>query len=484
MAVNVIPKPNHVFEYGTGSRTVEDSEFKLIESYVVPNEGYEIMITEEKATITYRTEKGLFYARQTLAQLKNSDGSYPFVKISDAPRFPFRSFMIDSARHMQSIHEIKTYIEAASRFKFNVFHWHLTDDQGWRIESEKYPELNKVGSYRNGHGFMSKNMETYGGYYTKEQIREVVEFCKNRHIDVIPEIDMPGHMVSAIASYPSLSCRGKSIDVSVKAGIHKDILCAGKEETFKFCFDILDEVMELFPYEYIHIGGDEAPKNRWEECEHCRRRMKEEHLVGGEQLQGYFVNRIVEHLKSKGKKAIAWNESLNSGMLDSSVTVAEWMDKEHKCENWANSGGKVIVENFFNYYLDYPYGMTPLKKTYSLDPMLEKLNGVGMRNIIGVETPIWTEFVEDFDRLCYLCFPRMMAVAETGWTQKDEKDYKSFVSRANAQREILSFLGIEMPPTSKWTPKPIGALKGLAEHYSRFINKDAVKAWFSKEKDQ
>lgn len=483
MAINIIPKPNTIVTYCEGSRLVADDEFVYMESHVIPEEGYEIRINKDKAVVSYKTEKGLFYAKQTLEQLQNSDGSYPFVKISDAPRFAYRAFMIDSSRHMQSIHELKTYIEAASKFKFNVFHWHLTDDQGWRIESEKYPELNRIGSYRNYHGFGSKNMNRYGGYYTKAQIREIVEFCKKRHIDVIPEVDIPGHTVSAIASYPLLSCRGQSIGVATNPGVHKDILCAGREETFKFCFDILDEVMELFPYEYIHIGGDEAPKERWEECEDCRRRMKEEKLVGGEQLQGYFVNRIVDYLKSKGKKAIAWNESLNSGMLDSSVTIADWMDKEHRSENWANCGGKVIVEDFFHYYLDYPYGMTSLKKTYNYNPMLEKLNGIGMKNIIGVETPIWTEFVEDFDRLCYMCFPRMMAVAEAGWTQEDEKDYKSFAERAESKREMLSFLGIEMADSSEWTPSPLKKLGGLAEHYSHFVNGDTIRSWLGQKKD-
>lgn len=482
MNINIIPKPNKAKLY-KGKRKISDEDFELIKSDALPDEGYEILIDSQKAVITYNSESGLFYARQSLAQLKNPDGSYPHVAISDAPRFGYRAFMIDSARHKQTVDEIKTYIEAAARFKFNTFHWHLCDDQGWRIESEKYPELNRVGSYRDSWGFGSKRQERYGGYFTKAEIRDVVAYCKERFINVIPEIDIPGHSVAAIASYPYLSCRGEQLRVETRPGVHKDILCAGKESTFEFCFGILEEVIELFPYEYIHIGGDEAPKNRWNECNECKRRMWKEQLSNSEELQGYFVNRIVEFLKTKGKKAIAWNESLNSGMLDKSVIVCDWADREHRCEKFANNGGKIIIEEFFNYYLDYPYGMTPLKKTYTYDPLLKDLNDVGKKNVIGVETPIWTEFVEDFDRLCYMCFPRMMAVAETGWTNEEERCYKSFFERAEHSREMLSKLGINMADSKKWDPSPLGRVGGLVNHYKKFLTRDFIKSLIRPEKD-
>lgn len=482
MSLNIIPQPNYVKEYGS-KRSLKENEIVYLTDEKFLDETYEIEITKDKAVITSKTEKGKFYALQTLNQITEPDGKVPLVKITDFPRFEYRAFMIDSARHMQTVDEIKAYIEAAAMFKFNYFHWHLCDDQGIRFECEKYPELNRVGSYRNSHGFGSKNMEIYGGYYTKEQMRDIVEFCRERHIEVIPEVDMPGHTVAMLASYPELSCRKEKIEVETTPGIHKDILCAGRESTFEFCFGVLDEIMELFPCEYIHIGGDEAPKVRWNKCPDCQKRMKEENLSDSEKLQGYFVDRIVKYVESKGKKPIAWNESLNSDMLSKDVIVADWLDKPHKSEPFANGGGKIIIEDFFAYYLDYPYGMTSLKKTYKFNPFLEGLNETGKKNVWGVETPIWTEFVEDFNRLSYMCFPRMMAVAETGWTNAENCDYKSFKQRAEAKRDCLSSLGITMAESKKWDPMPHKKLADLWSHYKRFITREQIESLLHPERD-
>ena len=483
MSVNIIPMPNKVFEYG-GEKRFSKNDYVFRKNESLPEEGYELAIGEDGVFVSYSSEKGRFYAEKTLAQLEKENGALPFLRISDFPRFSYRAFMIDSARHMQTVEEIKKYIEAAALYKFNVFHWHLTDDQGWRVEIEKYPELLSVGAYRNGHGFSSKNKAVYGGYYTKDEIRDVVEFCRERHIDVIPEIDMPGHMVAAIASYPELSCEGKKIEVELNPGVHKTILCAGKEAVFDFCFDVIDEVCELFPYEYFHIGGDEAPKARWDNCPFCRERIREEGLKDSEELQGYFVNRIIDHLEKKGKKAVVWNESLKSKMLKKGALVADWMDKENLSEAWANDGGKLIVEDFFHYYLDYNYGITPLKKTYDFNPMLEKLDIEGRKNVVGVETPIWTEFVEDFDRMCYLCFPRLMAVAEAGWTNWGRRHYSDFVRRAQEHRPLLLSLGINMAPKKDWDPLPLGRVKGQLSHYKNFVTAESVKKWlFKKDKE-
>lgn len=482
MHLNVIPKPNSVKEYGSMTKLCKD-EIVYVTDESFLDETYEIEITTEKTVVTSKTEKGKFYALQTLKQLENENGFVPCLKISDFPRFSYRAFMIDSARHMQTIDEIKAYIEAAARFKFNYFHWHLCDDQGFRIESEKYPLLNEKGSFRNGHGFGSENEEIYGGYYTKKDIAEIVSFCRERYIEVIPEIDMPGHTVAMISSYPELSCRKEQIEVEKNAGIHKDILCAGRESTFEFCFGLLDEVMELFPCEYIHIGGDEAPKLRWSKCPDCQKRIEDESLQNEEELQGYFVRRIVDYVKSKGKKAIAWNESLNSDMLSKDVIVADWMDRKNKCAPFANAGGKIIAEDFYNYYLDYPYGMTALKKTYSFNPYIKGLNDVGKSNVVGVETPIWTEFVEDFDRMSYMCFPRMMAVAETGWTLWDNKDYDDFKKRAVSESAYLCSLGINMAASSKWDPLPHKKISDIVGHYKRFITAEQIKSLLHPEAD-
>lgn len=474
MSVNIIPMPNKIFEYD-GEKVFKEKDFFFEKKDGLGEEDYELLINQDGVFVSYSTDKGRFYAGKTLEQLKKKNGSLPFIRISDSPRFSRRAFMIDSARHMQSVDEIKKYIEAAALYKFNVFHWHLTDDQGWRVEIEKYPELTRVGAFRNGHGFGSKNKAVYGGYYTKDEIRDIVEFCRERYIDVIPEIDMPGHMIAAIASYPELSCGGKSIGVELNPGVHRTILCAGNEKVFDFCFDVIDEVCELFPYEYFHIGGDEAPKNRWDNCPKCKERIREEGLKNSEELQGYFVNRIIGHLKEKGKKAVVWNESLKSKMLQPGALVSDWMDKEHLCEDWANSGGKIIIEDFFHYYLDYNYGITPLKKTYSFNPMLEKLDIEGRKSVMGVETPIWTEFVENFDRLCYLCFPRMMAVAESGWTNWGRRNYRDFVRRAEANRRLLLSMGINMAPKKDWDPLPFGRIKDQLSHYTKFLTRENLR---------
>lgn len=450
MTLNVIPKPNKVNFYG-GILKSKETGISYITDEKLGEEAYVISIQQSLITVCTSSDKGRFYADKTLSQILSQD-EIPLCRIEDEPAFPYRGFMIDSARHMQTIEEIKKYICAAEQFKFNTFHWHLCDDQGWRIESEIYPELMEKGAWRDCHGFGSKDARAYGGYYTKEEIRDVVAFCKERFIDVIPEIDMPGHTTAMISTYPWLSCRGEQIPVMTNGGIFRDILCAGKDEVYEFCYKLLDEVTELFPYEYVHIGGDEAPKSRWCNCEKCQAKIKAEGLNNVEELQGYFTNKIAEHLENKGKKVIAWNETLNSGIAKNSITICNWMDKENKCEQYANKGGKVIAEDFYHYYLDYVYGVTPLKKTYGYKVLSDKLNEEGRKNVIGVEAPIWTEYVEDFDRMCYMCFPRLIACGEAGWTREENKDYNSFKERLKFYEKALGDIGITMADAQEWDP--------------------------------
>ena len=483
MSVSILPRPKRILLLG-GSRPLSHEQIEYLDDPALPPEGYALTVCEVGAQIRFADARGRFYAEQTLSQLRREDGSVPLVRIEDAPRFSYRAFMIDSVRHMQTVEEIKTYIEAAARFKFNVFHWHLCDDQGWRMESERFPRLNEIGSFRSGAGFGSDDETPYGGYYTKDEIREILAFCEARCIEVVPEIDMPGHVLAVLASYPELSCTGGPFKVETKPGIFKDILCAGKEETFNFCFGILEEVMELFPGKYLHIGGDEAPKQRWEACPDCKARMQMEGLPDGEALQGYFVNRIASFLKQHGRTPIAWNESLNSGMLSNEVVIADWMDKAHRCEAFANDGGKIILEDFFHFYLDYPYGMTPLRKTYGFDLLQSRLTETGRANVLGVETPIWTEFVADFKRLCYLCFPRMLAVAELGWSPQEALNRRSFAQRAEAQRSWLESIGIRMAPRSHWDPRGPLRLGGVAQHYKTFLTPQTIRSWLRHDEEK
>ncbi|MBR3817276.1 MAG: beta-N-acetylhexosaminidase [Clostridia bacterium] len=473
--MNITPKPNFIQVF-SGECWLKDNKVTYLTDEKIGDEAYVIEIKEGETLITSKTEKGRYYAGITLAQLEEA-GKTPLCKIVDEPAYPYRGFMIDSARHMQSIDEIKAYITAAARYKLNVFHWHLCDDQGFRIESERYPKLNEVGSYRSCHGFGSENMSRYGGYYTKAEIREIIAFCKEKFIEVIPEVDIPGHTKAILATFPELSCRGEAVEVETVGGIFKDIMCAGKEETFDFCFGLLDEIIELFPSEYIHIGGDEAPKARWCECKKCQKRIKEEKLENEEQLQAYFTKRVVAHLKEKGKKAICWNESLNSGFIGKEDTIiSNWMDRKKLCADFANKGGKVIAEDFYHYYLDYEYGMTPLKKTYGYNPAFEGLTSEGEKNIIGVETPIWTEYVEDFDRMSYMCFPRLIAVAESGWTRNSEKNYKDFKVRVSNQKEFLLSLGIKQADEKCWDPGVMTRVKITVGRFLKSINRNSINA--------
>ncbi len=473
MTLNVIPRPNKVNFYGGA---LDSKEFGIVyridES--LGEEAYTISIQSTSITVTSKGEKGRYYADITLKKLLSQE-SVPLCRIEDEPAYGYRGFMIDSARHMQTIDEIKKYISAAAEFKFNVFHWHLCDDQGWRIESEAFPELMKKGAYRDCHGFGSKDAREYGGYYTKDEIRDIIAFCKERYIEVIPEIDMPGHTTAIISTYPELSCRGDQIPVATNGGIFRDILCAGKDEVYEFCYKLLDEIIELFPSENIHIGGDEAPKSRWCNCEKCQAVMKAEGFDNIEKLQGYFTNKITAYLEGKGKKVMAWNETLNSGMAKDSITICNWMDREGKCEDYANRGGKVIAEDFYHYYLDYVYGVTPLKKTYTYKVLSDKLTQEGRKNIIGVEAPIWTEYVEDFERMCYMCFPRLIACGEAGWTREENKDYDSFRQRVKTYDEALRQLGVKMAKEKEWDPDIITRTKDALGRLKDILKPEAIK---------
>ena len=419
----------------------------------LPREGYRLTMTPTQTVLSFADEAGRFYGEQTLRQLTAPDGTVPLGEIEDAPRFSWRGFMIDSSRHIQTVDEIKAFIAAAARFKLNVFHWHLCDDQGWRFESERYPRLNEIGAFRNGWGFGNPNPERYGGIFTKAQIRDIIAFCTARHITVVPEIDMPGHSAAVLKSYPQLSCIGKTGEVPTEAGVFSSVLCAGKEETFEFCCGILEEVMDLFPGKYIHIGGDEVPKDNWDACPLCQKRIADEGLKDSEDLQGYFTARICAFLREHGKTPIGWNEVLNADNCPQDMVATKWWDRENRCDPFANSGGKIIMEETSHVYLDYDYHRTPLRQTYSYDLQPDTLTAAGKQNVLGIEAPIWTEWVETFSRMGYMCFPRLLAVAELGWCGKAPTDYPAFRQRAEAQRAALDALGVTMAPAEDWDPE-------------------------------
>lgn len=446
----LIPYPNEVKIYDNEA-DINFSQifFEKVEKGFCRDE-YELQIKDGKVFVKFSEEEGKFYAEKTLLQLKNSGEKIPDCIIKDAPQFSHRGFMLDPCRHFFTVDEIKKIIDGAAYLKMNVFHWHLSDDQGFRIESKKFPLLNEIGSFRKNSLFgRTDEKKPHGGFFTHEEIKDVVEYCKERHITVIPEIDLPGHTIAIIASYPELSCRKEKIDVCMKQGIFPEILCAGNERVYEFLFELLDEIIPLFPSEFFHVGGDEVPKKNWKSCEECNKKLREENLKNFDELQGYFMNRIAEHLLSRGKTPVMWNDTLKSGKISTETTVIQhWLHNKNIMKNFIADGGKYIESDFFHFYSDYPYYMTPLKKVYGFSA--EKTE-----NLLGVETPAWSEYIRDFDKLSFMLFPRICAVAEIGWTENKNKNYERFYENLKYLYPYFKSKGINPADLKSVNPNPL-----------------------------
>lgn len=445
--------------YGFSLKEGNDVICAVDEGIKLGSEGYSLEIGEV-IKISARNEAGLFYGIQTLKQIivqqydKSADKAViQNMKITDEPRFAYRGFMFDCARHFFPVEVLKAYIEAISLQKMNVFHWHLTEDQGWRIEIDAYPKLAEIGSKRRE---TMGDKTAHGGYYTKKEVADIVKFAADRYVTVIPEFDMPGHTRSAVAAYPELGCGGKKVDVSTKFGIHKEILCGGKESTYDFVRTVLKEFAEMFPSPYVHIGGDEAIKLEWYNCPDCQKKIKELGLRDEEDLQGYMTNSTVKYLNSLGKTAICWNESANSGTLDQSVVLQFWADGKTKSNviREVKNGRKIIVSPFNPYYLDYPYSMWSLKETYLYEPVFKEIADC-KNSVLGVESPIWTEWVDNQKTLSFRVFPRLSAVAESGWAVPENKDYDGFTAGFATLQKIFALYGIDETPISKCNPPKI-----------------------------
>ncbi len=449
-------------------------------------ESYRIVIDSNGVSIEGADEAGVYYAKLTLKQLlMNYRGCLPYLYIYDEPEFSYRGFMIDSCRHFFTVEEVKKMIDGAALFKFNKFHFHLSDDQGFRVEIDSYPELTKVGSVRSSSDFgRGENDKTpYAHYYTKQDLKEIVEYCKERYIEVIPEFDVPGHTTAVIASYPEFSCTGEKIEPKTVAGIFNDILCAGNPDTIKMIYAVIDELCEIFPGKYFHMGGDEAPKKRWNLCPKCQEKIKELNLKNSEELHGWLVNEVALYLKKKGKKTICWNEAIRGGNVErDSVTVAWWMDRTNASLNWANGGNPTIIESFTPYYADYPYGMHSLKSVYLYNPRkIRGLTSLGAASIVGIESPVWTEFIRDFKTLAKMCFPRWIAVADTAWNGNDRKNYAEFLKTVAFFCEILREYGIVSAPESEWNILPHIRLSKTVGFLKNFISKETIRQFFDKD---
>lgn len=437
----------------------DGSEMVFIQDDSITKEGYRLCVDKGKITVFASDETGAFYALMTLAQLSGGKSSVPCCEIEDKPRYAFRGFMLDSARHFWSVETVKRYIDLMARLKMNEFHFHLSDDQGWRAEIKKYPLLTEKGSIRRNtqlalYGYNTGKEEhddkEYGRgyYYTQEQLRDIVAFAAERHIEVIPEIDMPGHMVAAIACYPNLSCRGEAIEVSTRWGVMDNILCCGKEGVYEFAKDIIDELCDIFPGRFFHIGGDEVPKKRWKECPLCQAKIKKEGLKDENALQGYFNNEMAKYLKIKGKRMIGWNEILDAQDIMDIDIVAQWW-VNHSAGNfqekkWMSRGGKIVMSPLSYVYMNHPFHLRPLKKTYSTDErLLGKDAGQG---ILGLEIPQWTEYIRSEKKLDMLTIPRLITFSEVCWTAQERKDYADFENRLENSRGYFDLTGCPVCP--------------------------------------
>jgi len=370
----------------------------------------------------------------SVARVEGIDWELPAVVILDKPEFVWRGLNLDCCRHFMSKEFVKRYIDLLAYHKFNTLHWHLTEDQAWRIEIKKYPELTKKGAFR-----IYDDGSSYGGFYTQEDIKEVVAYASSRFITVVPEIEMPGHSTAAISCYPEISCSGGPFEVGTLWGIYYDIYCAGNEKTFQFLENVISEVVDLFPSKYIHIGGDEAPKNRWHNCPKCQQRIKDENLKDEHELQSYFVKRMEKFINSKGKQIIGWDEILEGGLAPE-ATVQSWRGVKGAIDA-AKQGHDVIVSPTSHCYLDYLVDITDLAKVYSFDPVPSELTLDERKHVLGSEGNMWSEYAPQElidDRL----FPRMLALSEVIWTYPTERDFESFRKRVQKHYDRLDLLGV------------------------------------------
>lgn len=432
-----------------------------IDPKVVGAEAYRLSVNNKQVTIAASTPAGVFYGIQTLrkslpVQTTGEAITLPAVTVADAPRFGYRGMMLDCARHFFPLSFVKKFIDILAMHNMNVFHWHLTEDQGWRLEIKSHPELTAKSSMRSGtvigHNATVDDSIPHGGFYTQQEAREIVEYARQRHITVIPEIDMPGHMLAALAAYPELGCTGGPYEVGHRWGVYKDVLCLGKESTYKFVQDVIDEVVDIFPAKYFHIGGDESPTVMWEKCPKCLQKAKDEN-TDIKHLQQYFTNRVEKYLNGKGKSIIGWDEILE-GKINQSATIMSWRGVEPGLKA-AKQGHDVIMTPSSHVYFDHYQakdtkhepdaigGCSPVEKVYSYEPLPDTLSAEAKNRIKGVQANLWTEYIPFTTQAEYMVLPRMAALAEVQWTPVAKKNFDDFSKRALRLSDLYDRYGYQ-----------------------------------------
>lgn len=473
--------------------TKKEYDIELVFDKLQKEECYTIECNEKHLKISTSTYSGMLYAMQTLKQmlffqLKKDEIEIPCFDIQDQPRFKYRGVQLDEARHFFGEESVKRLLRLMAFYKLNVLHWHLTDDQGWRVEIEKYPRLIEIGSKRkntNIHGWHSTDMtgEPYEGYYTKAQIRDIVSYAQKLNITIIPEIDMPAHFAAAMAAYNWLGCReipcevhwffGGRVPFSMNWKDWNRSACPGKETTYEFIFNVIDEIAELFPAKYFHIGGDEAPKDEWKKCPNCKKTMEQNGLKNVEELQGYFNNRIAKHLKEKGKSLIVWNEALKANNLDLSVIGQYWTPQyDPNVKKELKRGRNFIISKHQAFYFDMSYCQYPLADTYNFEPTDKIVPRECESQILGVEGHLWSEWIPSREKLDMQLFPRALALAEVGWSCKYDKNIKNFYDRIPYHETMLDSLGVN------YAEKEIANPNGL------IYRKKEVAKWMSCDQDR
>jgi hexosaminidase len=438
----------------------------------LPPEGYRLSVAPEGISIVAGGDAGAFHARTTLLQLVPPGAlassraglerpwPVPCVEIVDHPRFSWRGLMLDTCRHFFPVEFVKKFIDTLAFHRMNVFHWHLTEDQGWRIEIRRHPELTDVGAWRSGtligrlsgEGPWEFDGVRHGGFYTRSEVRDVVDYAAERHVTVVPEIEMPGHAQAALAAHPELSCTGGPFEVSRTWGIHEEVFCAGSDAVFSLLEDVIDEVAALFPGPFFHIGGDECPKARWKACPKCQARMRAEGLADEDALQSWFIRRIERMVTARGKRLVGWDEILEGGLAPN-ATVMSWRGVEGGIEA-ARQGHDVVMSPTTHCYLDYqqasaPSGepiafdaYLPLEKVYSYEPVPAELTPEQGRHVLGVQGNLWTEYIATPERAEYMSWPRACALAEAGWSPGGARDWGDFRVRLAAHLPRLDVLGV------------------------------------------
>jgi hexosaminidase len=479
LAARLRPATGFALKIKSGKTKISDGDIVLTTNAADASlgpEGYELSVTTNGVVVRATTAAGIFYGAQSLLQLLPPEifsaqrvstvaWTIPCVEVSDSPRFSWRGFMLDVSRHFFTKVEVEKMLDLMAVYKLNTFHWHLVDDQGWRIEIKKYPKLTKVGAWRDSIGFgLASNSATaydahgrYGGFYTQREIREVVGYAAARHITIVPEIEMPGHSSAALMAYPQFACSNANILMPDKGGVFTGVYCAGNDATFEFLANILKEVADLFPGKYIHIGGDEVNKSNWKHCPECQARIQSLGLKDEKELQAYFISRIEKIVNKQGKNLIGWSE-IREGGLAPSAALMDWIGGGAES---AGSGHDVVMTPTKYCYFDHYQstnraaepvaigGFLPLERVYLFELMPENLAPEFHTHVLGGQANLWTEYIPNLRKVEYMTFPRLEALSEADWSPKDERDWDDFKARAALNEKRLDALDVNYRPITK-----------------------------------